>query len=352
MERVREALEGEGLDALLVTGEANRVYLSGFDGSLGYLLLGREGRGMLLTDFRYLEQAKKQSPHLETVTLKKGPGEIAAEAAREMGWRRLGFEEEHLSHGRYRKLAENFPGELVPVQKLVERARAVKESFELSCIRSAASFLDRAFSELLPGLLQEGVKENEVALELEYYLRKKGAGLPTFRFIVASGERGAMPHGMASEKKLQKGEMVTLDFGVYYRGYASDMTRTVALGEPGEQMREVYRVVCSAQQEALQGIKSGMKGSEADALARRIIDEAGYGDYFGHGLGHGVGLEAHELPQLSPRGEDTLEQGMVATVEPGIYLPSLGGVRIEDMVLVTGEGVELITRSSRELVIL
>jgi len=302
-------------------------------------------------DSRYLEQAEEQSPHLEKVKFQGEFGETVAQITDQQGWTRLGIEEEHLSYARFRDLHEKFEGELSPRKKLVERLRAVKEPEEMECLRKSASLLDQAFQHLL-SWLKPGVSEKEISLELEYYLRKQGAQGPTFRYIVASGERGAMPHGVASSKKLQSGEVVTIDFGVYYRGYASDMTRNFSLGEPDARLREVYHLVHRAQQAALEGIKAGITCREADALARRVIEEAGYGEYFGHGLGHGVGLEPHELPTLSFRSEEQLEPGAVATVEPGIYIPSLGGVRIEDMVLIKEDGVELITHSPKDLIIL
>lgn len=316
------------------------------------MLLGQEGRGILLTDFRYQEQAEQQSPHLEVVIFSGSLNDTITTLARERGWNRLGVEEDHLSFSRYRQLSHGFEGELVPVSQVVEQLRVVKDSRELERMRRAASFVDDAFTFLVPSLLKKGVTEREVSLELEFYLRKEGAGLPPFRYIVASGARGAMPHGVASDKVIQEGEMVTLDFGVFCEGYASDMTRTVAVGEPSDRMKEVYEAVLQAQQAALEGIEVGMSGSQADALARELIEKAGFGEYFGHGLGHGVGLEAHELPHLSPRGEEPLQPGMVFTVEPGVYLPSEGGVRIEDMVVLTQRGVESLTSSPRELMIL
>ncbi len=351
IEKLQQQIGEYGLDGMLVTGDANRRYLSGFDGSFGFLLIPSEGQGDLVTDFRYLEQAEEQTPHLQKVKYEGELGRTVARLADEKGWTRLGIEEEHLSYQRFRELRGYFEGELAPLQKIVESLRAVKDAGELEKIRSSAALLDDAYQHL-KALLQPGVAEREVALELEYYLRKKGAGGPTFPYIVASGERGAMPHGAASEKVLREGEVITVDFGVYYQGYASDMTRNFALGEPPSLLKELYRIAEKAQQQALEGIRPYMTGKEADALAREVIEEAGYGEYFGHGLGHGVGLAPHEQPTLSPRSQEMLEPGNVVTVEPGIYVPALGGIRLEDMVVVGEEGVELLTHSPRELAFL
>ena len=351
MERVRKVIEEEELDALLITGEANRIYLSGFDGSFGFVLLDKEGRGMLLTDFRYQEQAERQAPQMEIINYQGEFGENVSQVSEREGWTRLGLEEEHLSYARFRDLRSKFEGELVPVKKKIESLRAVKEAAELENLKKSAALLDGAFQHLC-GLLKPGVTETEVALELEYYLRKQESQGPAFRFIVASGERGAMPHGVASSKIIQEGETVTVDFGVYASGYASDITRNFALGEPDERIRDIHQLVLQAQQAALEGIKAGITGREADAKAREIIEANGYGKYFGHGLGHGVGLEPHELPTLSPRFEEPLEPGAVVTVEPGIYLPGVGGIRIEDMVIVNEEGVERLTYSPKELLVL
>jgi len=348
--QLQQMIKEEELDAMLITGEANRTYLSGFEGSFGYIMVSSEGRAMLITDFRYVEQAEMQAPHLKII---KQQGEFADNVSKlteHEGWTRLGIEEEHMSYFRYRELLERFEGELVPLKKRVEHLRAIKEPSELEKIKKSASFLDDA-TRHMANWLQPGVSEKAVALELEYYLRKQGAQGPTFGFIVASGERSSLPHGVASSKVLQEGETVTIDFGVYYQGYASDMTRNFSLGEPNNRLKEIHQLVYEAQQVALKGFKAGMTGRQVDALAREVIEEGGYGDYFGHGLGHGVGLEPHELPTLSPRVEGALQVGAVVTVEPGIYIPQLGGIRIEDMVLVKEDGVELLTHSSRELMV-
>ncbi len=350
LQRLQEQLEKQSIEAVLITHPANRFYLSGFDGSHGALLIGA-GEAYLFTDFRYSEQAEKQAPHFNICPWKAKLSEAVAPCIDEAGWSALGFEEEQVTYTLYRELEEGLSADLVPLKGLVEELRIVKSEAEAAVLRRGAAVMDGAF-EFLLNMMKPGMTEQEVALELEYYLRRHGSTETLFRYIVASGERGSMPHGIASQKPLQSGELVTVDFTGTFDHYATDMTRTIALGKPGPRAREIYEVVRLAQQEAREKIKPGMTGKEADALAREPIKEAGFGEYFGHGLGHGLGLEVHEQPALSLRGETTLLPGMVVTIEPGIYIPGWGGVRIEDMVLITAGGVESLTRCTRELVVI
>lgn len=338
------------IDALLITGPANRAYLSGFTGSAGYLAVSRNS-SFLVTDFRYAEQAQAQSPGIELVLLKKDFSSAIVSLVEREGWKNFGFEEEHLTCINYGKLSENTGIPLVPVRGEVENLRSIKDGEELDKIRRSAAFLDGAFEEIL-AFICPGIREKDIALELEYIMRKKGADGPSFRYIVASGYRSAWPHGEASEKIIGEGELIVIDFGVFWQGYASDMTRTVATGPLNGKQREIYEVVLRARQAALEGLKAHLKGSEVDKIARDIIGDAGFSEYFGHGLGHGIGLAAHEAPTLSPAGENTLLPGMVVTVEPGVYIPGLGGVRIEDMALISEGGNELLTSAPRELIVL
>lgn len=350
LQSLQEQLKKRSLEAILVTHPANRYYLSGFDGSNGVLLIGQE-EALLFTDFRYLEQAEKQSPYFKICPWKSKLGEALSPYMAAAGWDTLVFEEEQVTYSLYSELKETLPLELLPRKGLVEELRAVKSGAEVASLRRGAAVMDRAFEYLL-NLAKPGMTEQEVALDLEYYLRRQGSEGALFRYIVASGERGSLPHGIASEKRLASGELVTVDFTGTFESYATDMTRTFALGEPGARAREIYETVRLAQQEARQKIKPGMTGVEADALARNLIKKAGYGEYFGHGLGHGLGLEVHERPTLSPRSETTLVPGMVVTIEPGIYIPGWGGVRIEDMVLITSGGAESLTGCPRELIVI
>ncbi len=350
LRQLQEKLAAEDIDALLVTQPANRRYLSGFDGTSGVLLVGRE-KAFLVTDFRYLEQAEKQAPHCKLCPWKDDLPKSLAPLVEAERWQKIGFEEKHLTCAAYRELAAGISTELVGRDGLVEDLRLIKSESELAILRRGAACLDRAFEHICK-FIRPGLTEQAVSLELEYRLRCLGAEGISFRYIVASGERGAMPHGVASPKTLSAGELVTMDFGAVFDGYNTDMTRTVALGEPDARQRQIYETVRAAQQKALLGIKPGMTGKEADALAREPIKEAGFGEYFGHGLGHGVGLDYHEQPVLSPRSETILAPGMVVTVEPGIYIPGWGGVRIEEMVLITAQGAEMLTLSTRELAVI
>lgn len=350
LQSLQKEMKERSLEAILITDPVNRHYLSGFDGSNGVLLVGAR-EALLFTDFRYLEQAEKQAPHCRLHPWKGGLGEALKPAVEEAGWERLAFEEEQVTYALYRRLKEALPLELIPQKGLVEGLRAVKSSDEIESLREGAAAMDRAFDFLLE-LARPGMTERELAVELEFFLRRQGSTGTQFSYIVASGERGSLPHGIASEKRLESGELVTVDFTGTFGSYATDMTRTFALGEPGPRAREIYGIVQRAQQEAREKMGPGMSGVEADAIAREIIDDAGYGEYFGHGLGHGLGLEVHERPTLSPRSEDTLVPGMVVTAEPGIYMPRWGGVRIEDMVLITADGAESLTRCARELMII
>jgi Xaa-Pro aminopeptidase len=241
--------------------------------------------------------------------------------------------------------------ELVPVSGLVEKLRLIKTDAEIKILKEAAQIADAAFTHIL-SFIRPGVSELAVSNELEFFMRKQGAAASSFDIIVASGHRSALPHGVASEKLIETGEFVTLDFGAYYKGYCSDITRTITVGEPSQDLKDIYDVVLEAQLRGLDGIRAGVTGKEADALTRDYITEKGYGQYFGHSTGHGIGLEIHEGPGLSIRSDTVLEPGMAVTVEPGIYIAGLGGVRIEDDVIVTKEGNEILTHSPKELIIL
>jgi len=348
--RLQDKIKCNEIQSLLVTGPANRQYISGFDGTSGALLVGLE-RCDLFTDFRYRQQAELQSPYCRIQPWVEDLPQSLAPVVSEAGFKQLGFEKRQLTYDLYQAISAKLEAELIPVEGFVEELRSVKEEEEIEILRYGASCLDQAFSHIL-NYIRPGATEQEIALELEFFLRRIGAQGISFRFIVASGERGAMPHGVASEKKLAQGEMVTIDFGAIFKAYATDMTRTVCLGEPDAKQRDVYATARNALEKAAAALKPGLTGREADATARDFITKAGYGEYFGHSLGHGVGLEAHELPILSPRAETVLEPGMTVTVEPGIYIYGWGGVRIEDMMLITANGAEALTSSTRDLVII
>ena len=347
---IRRVLSDNNLDALIITDFFNRRYLSGFDGTSGILLIGLE-RSFLITDFRYREQALSQAPLYELKLWTEDLYRSITPLFEKLNWGILGFEEKKISYSQYRDMETKLPVKMVPVSDSVENLRCIKDNSELSLLRTGAKELDRGF-DYLCSIIKPGMKEKELALELEFYLRRRGADEPAFKFIVASGKRGAMPHGAAGDKVMEPGELVTIDFGMYYHGYATDMTRTVALERVDDFQQQIFDLVLKAQEEAVAAVRPGVRGNEIDAVARNIIKEAGYSDCFGHGLGHGVGLETHEQPTLNSRSETVLKPGMVVTVEPGIYIKDWGGIRIEDMVCVTKEGVEILTSSPRKLRIL
>jgi len=349
LERLRRRLREEGYEALLVTNPYNRRYLTGFTGSSGYVLV-TESRQILLSDFRYRTQAGFEAPDVEFVEHAARAEETIGECLRSLGVTRLAIEAESVTVADLRKYEAAWPGvQLEPVEGLVAALRAVKDDVELAVIREAARLADRTFDHLL-GWIRPGLTEREVAIEIEMFLRRHGASSSSFDTIVASGERSALPHGVATDRRLGVGEFVKLDFGAYYRGYCSDLTRTIVLGKPTDRQRELYAVVLEAQETCLRGIRPGMTGREADALARDVIRRYGYEELFGHGTGHGIGLEIHEAPRLSPTSESVLAAGMTVTVEPGIYVPGFGGVRIEDDVVLTAGGAETLTAAPKQLI--
>ena len=263
----------------------------------------------------------------------------------------LGFESRAISHEQFLRYVEVLEVELQRTTDLIEGLRVIKEQEEIEKIRKAVEITDAAFAHILD-FIKPGVTEREIALELEFYQKRMGGEKNAFDFIVASGQRSALPHGVASEKVIEKGDFVTLDFGVFYQGYCSDLTRTVVVGEPDEKQREVYELVLKAQLAVIENVKAGMSCKEVDEIARGIIGDAGYRENFGHGLGHGIGLEIHEGPRVSFTSETILQTGMVMTNEPGIYIPGWGGVRIEDDLLITEEGCEVLNKAPKELIIL
>jgi Xaa-Pro aminopeptidase len=350
--KLRASLAGEGLEALLVTNPVNRRYLSGFTGSAGYLVVTAD-RALLFTDFRYVTQANEQASGFTIV--EHGTSALASigDALRAAGVSRLGFEQQHVSYGSYLSYGKDLGNgiELVPTEGLIEKLRRIKDEAELAVMRRAVAIADAGFEFLLK-TLRPGLREIEVALELETFMKRQGAKGPSFDTIIASGERSALPHGVASERTIRTDEFVKTDFGALYDGYCSDMTRTVVIGKPTPKHREIYDIVLEAQLATLAGIRPGITGREGDAIARDIIAARGYGDNFGHGTGHAVGMDIHESPRLSKTEETRLEPGMVVTVEPGIYLPGFGGVRIEDIVVVTENGCEILTKSTKDFITL
>lgn len=353
-ERVRKArakLAELGGEALLVTSAINRRYLTGFTGTSGVVLI-TASEAVLLTDFRYRDQAPLQAVGFQIVEHGTNVYDDVAGLLRQWGVATLLFEERDLSFASYSALKEKLqPIELKESGGIVEQIRMIKDEKELAIIQEATDLADRTFSHILQ-FIKPGAKESDIALELEFFMRSHGATSTSFDTIVASGERSALPHGVASDRVIGQGEFVTLDFGAYYKGYVSDITRTVMVGDPTDKHREIYGIVLESQLYALEHLRPGMTGREADALTRDIITRYGYGEYFGHSTGHGIGMEIHEEPRLSRNSDTILTPGMTVTVEPGIYLPGFGGVRIEDDVVMTDDGIKILTRSPKELIVL
>jgi len=337
LEKLRQTLTENKLDLMLVSTPENRRYLSGFTGSAGYLLISPK-EAILATDFRYVEQASIQAPDFQILRI-GGDYDWFPKAVSEVGTRRVGFESQHVTVAQFQQLKEALGGlpksnhpSLVTTSGLVEGLRAVKDADELALMQQAIDIADQAFVTVASNL-RPGLTERQVAWELEKTMRELGADGPSFETIVAAGPNGALPHHRPTDTPIQQGEPIVIDMGARYRGYCSDMTRTVCLGNGSDTFRKVFDTVLTAQETAIATIQAKMTAGEADSLARNIIQEAGYGDAFGHSLGHGIGLAVHEFPRVGPNSSAVLEEGMVFTVEPGIYLSGWGGVRIEDMVV-------------------
>lgn len=352
LQKVQAILADRQLDSLLISRPENRLYLTGFTGSSGVVLITRE-KAFLITDFRYVEQAGEQAPAFEVVKAETTATAALAELCQQLSLDRIGFESDFVTVDAFRSMKKSLEGrDLLPASGLVESLRIIKDESEIALMRKAAAIADEAWGQLLSAI-KPGAVERDLAVELEFKMRRLGAEGPSFNTIVASGVRSALPHGVASDKVIQKGDLVTFDFGAQYQGYCSDTTRTVMVGEPSPKQRKIYEIVLEAQVRGVRACRPGMTGQELDEVCRSYIREKGYADAFGHGTGHGVGLAIHEEPRVSIRGSDTiLKPGMVVTIEPGIYLPGWGGVRIEDSVLVTESGCERLTQSSKELMIL
>jgi Xaa-Pro aminopeptidase len=351
-DRLAEEVAARSLDALLVTDLVNVRWLTGFTGSNGAAIIGAgpDGLRRFVTDFRYLTQAAEQlddrwTREISPDLLKGIVAQIPDDAPL-----KLGFDDASVSVREHERLASLVPDgvELVPAGGAVEQLRAVKDAGELDKIRASARLADAALEEVLGrGLV--GRTERDVALDLEFTMRRMGAEAASFPPIVAAGAHGAMPHAEPRDLDIPRGTLVVIDWGAQLDGYASDCTRTYATGDIDPRDREVYDLVLRAQEESLAAVRPGPTGREVDAVARRIIDEAGHAEHFGHGLGHGVGLEVHEGPRLSKQGEDALAGGNVVTVEPGVYVPGAVGVRIEDLVAVTADGHEVLSGLPKEL---
>ncbi len=344
--RLRQLMAAEGIDALIITRREDVRYLTGFTGSAGSLLVAG-GRPCLITDFRYKLQAHKESPSVTVVIQKRDFYTALRETADRRGVDTLWFDEASLTLDAVKRLKGTG---LRPKghRDLVNRLRMRKDPRELLHLRTAIRRAEESFLELLR-YVRPGVTERELGIKLEYLMRDKGARKAAFDTIVASGGNGAMPHATLTNRRLRKGDLVTIDFGAEAEGYFSDITRTLCLGRPSPRQRELHEIVLAAQASAMKRIRPGVNCKTVDDAAREVIRNAGHGSHFGHGTGHGIGLMVHEGPSISPLSRDTVEADMVFTVEPGIYIDGWGGIRVEDMVLSTASGMKVLTTLPREL---
>ncbi|OEH85641.1 hypothetical protein BHU72_02260 [Desulfuribacillus stibiiarsenatis] len=352
LEKLRQLLQKQSLDAYITTKQENRQYISNFTGTSGYLLVTAND-AVLFTDSRYMEQAKEQ--------INKGGVSIRVIEHDSLYWKtivqwlqqqsiqELGFDSSNTTFDTYTLWKEQWNNiDLKPTNDLIAILRMVKDASEISGIKQATQLTDEAFQSVL-GMIRPGIREIEIALALEFYVKKRGAQQLAFDIIVASGKRSALPHGVATNKMIEPGDFITIDFGIKLNGYCSDMTRTVVAGKASNRQKEIYQTVLTAQQLVLDNIKAGMTGKNVDEIARNYIYQNGYRGYFGHGLGHGLGQEVHEGPRLSPTSDTILIPGMVVTVEPGIYIPNFGGVRIEDDVVIENNGCMILNSTPKHL---
>lgn len=350
-EKLMDLALKEGMDAVLIQSMPNFRYFSGFTGDNGMLLISSKRR-ILFTDFRYTEQAHNQSPAFEVVEFSRGKEyELTAQALKDQNLNMLGFEDTVVSVAEFERMKKELDVEFKSIGPIVTRLRRVKDETEINATRRAAEISDKAFTHLL-NYIKIGMSELQIAQELEYFIRANGAKNISFAPIIGSGPNGALPHAEPSDRLIQRGDLVILDFGSLVDGYCSDMTRTVGIGEVAEELISIYNICLEAQLAGLQALKAGVRTADVDAAARSIIEKNGYGERFGHGLGHGTGIQIHEAPTLSPRSNEVLESGNIVTVEPGIYLSGIAGVRIEDLCLVTQDGYINLCSSPKEIIII
>ncbi len=349
--KLRESLSEQDLDAILISDPENRRYVSGFTGTAGHLLVS-QAAAVLATDFRYIEQAAQQASQFR-VERTSAKLEWFPELAADLGVKKVGFESRHMTvraHADFQKAVAEADApnglSLVETTDLIDHMRAAKYDDEMELLTRAVEITDQAFEEVA-STIEAGVTERDVAWKLEKAMRERGAEGLAFDTIVGAGRNGALPHHRADDTVIGNGEPVVIDMGAKYEGYCADLTRTIVLGEPDEEFSRVYNIVLRAQEAAEEGVSAGMTGGEVDAIARDIIAETGHAEEFGHSLGHGVGLAVHELPGVGSNSKDRLEEGMVFTIEPGVYLPDWGGVRIEDMVVLENGRARVLSKAPK-----
>ncbi len=343
-------LSGE-VDGLLLTSRFSRHYGAEFDIAEGVAIVTQKGC-RYFTDSRYIESAQKGIVGFEVLeTTRENPyTKLLNEAIADFGVTVLGYEEEYMTVAEFMDFEKKLNAKLIPMNDRISGFRQVKEEYELQRMRKAQQITDAAFTEVLHRI-HVGMTEKELAAELIYCLLKNGGEGLSFDPIVVSGPNSSLPHGVPGDRRLREGDFITMDFGVLYQGYCSDMTRTVALGYATEEMRKVYNTVLQAQLAGIAATRAGVTGKQIDAAARQVIQDAGYGQYFGHGYGHCLGMEVHEMPSCSPGGNTEMQVNMVSSAEPGIYLPGKFGVRIEDVVVFTADGCEILTKSPKNLIV-
>ena len=352
VDKLRQVMAERELEAMLISRAENMRYISEYTGGDGHTLVTERGQ-WIITDSRYYEQVARQAPEFELVKMNEGFAKLLPQLVADIGLRRVGFESAFVTHDQHSEWSKAAEGvEWVPTKHLVLALRSLKDESELAAIREAVAIGDAAIERLM-GTIQPGMTEKEVAWALEVDLRSHGAEAVSFPIIVGSGPNGAMPHAVVSDKVIQAGEPIVIDMGCVVDGYCSDMTRTFSVGAPDDldEYLKVWNIVLEAQTQGRDAIRAGVIGRDANAVAKQVIGEAGYGAHFGHGLGHGVGLAIHELPRVGALSEDVLKPGAVVTVEPGVYLEGRWGVRIEDMGVVTQEGIEILTSARKVAVV-
>ncbi len=351
--RIQQKLIEKDLDAILVTDEKNQRFAAGFPFTDGAVLVTRD-RAFLMTDSRYIEAAGKTVPDFVELMLfgrEKKLGQMLSETVEACGIKKLGAEEQKLSHGAYLGYENLLGMQLIPAQSVLSDLRAAKTEDEIACLIEAQRISEKALEEVL-GIIKPGITEREIAAELNYRMMKFGAEGISFDTISVTGKKTSMPHGVPGDEQVRYGDFVTIDFGCLKHGYCSDMTRTVAVGSATDEMKKVYNTVLEAQKAGIAHARAGIPGGEIDAAARKVIDDAGYGKYFGHSFGHSVGLDIHEMPVAAPGAEAIMPVGCAVSAEPGIYIPGEFGVRIEDVLILREDGCDDIARAPRQLIIL
>jgi len=342
IKKTRRALKRFNAQALIVSNPSNIFYLSGFRGDDSVLVVTPD-ENYIITDFRFEQEAEKNSPGSEIIT---GQGNIyqkIAKLAKRLSIKHIGFESAHIKVRQAEILGSLIAGKLIPVVGIIENLRIIKYPDEIAAIRTSACIAKKVLKRIIKEI-KNGKTEKEIAAQIDFLLRKEGADKNSFDTIVASGENSSMPHARPQKRKIRTGDAVVLDFGATCDGYSSDLTRTFFVGKISKHLSLLYNTVSIAQKKAISRVSPGVKISEIDKAARSYITEKGFGDYFGHATGHSIGIDVHELPGINSKNHATLKEGMVFTIEPGIYIPGFGGVRIEDMVLVNKKGCEVLTR--------